>query len=371
MSRGGQRLRVAVVDDSTFIRKAITRMLEDDGQIMVVGSASSGEELLTHLDAWRPDAVTLDLDMPGMGGLETLDRLMAVRPTPVIILSTHSGKGAPLTIEALHRGAVDFIDKQRYSLVDFGALRHVLLEKLFQVTGFTPPEVEPEPVPRRSVPEHPRAPKLASPTPQNFDVIVLGASTGGPPALQTLLEQMPAETTTPIVVVQHMPKGFTQAFAERLNAYLPLQVREAQHAEYLQPSTVYIAIAGEHLRLRTHDDRLFTEVSPFPKNLVHSPSIDVLFESEARAAGKRVIACLLTGMGSDGAKGMAALNAAGAHTMCQSEESSVVFGMPRSALALGVVNEVLDPEAMGARLRQLVQGAASGAGRAAGRIADF
>ncbi|MEM8996142.1 MAG: chemotaxis-specific protein-glutamate methyltransferase CheB [Acidobacteriota bacterium] len=373
MKRGDQRLRVAVVDDSTFIRKAITRMLEDDGQIRVVGSAASGEELLTHLDEWRPDAVTLDLDMPGMGGLATLDRVMAVRPTPVIILSTHSGKGAPLTIEALHRGAVDFIDKQRYSLVDFGALRHVLLEKLFQVTGFSPPEVEPE---RRGATRAARQasatpPPAAPPAAQDFDVIVLGASTGGPPALQTLLEQMPADTSTPIVIVQHMPKGFTQAFAERLNAYLPLQVREAQHAEYLQPATVYIAIAGEHLRLRTHDDRLFTEVSPFPKNLVHAPSIDVLFESAARAAGKRVIACLLTGMGSDGAKGMAALKAVGAHTLCQDEKSSVVFGMPRSALALDAVNEVLDPEAMGARLRQLARGAAIPAGRPSSRIADF
>ena len=144
-----QRIRVAVVDDSTFIRKAITRMLEGEPDIVVVGSAGSGEELLTHLEEWQPDVVTLDLDMPGMGGLATLDRLTTLRPTPVIILSTHSGKGAPLTIEALHRGATDFIDKQRYSLVDFGALRGVLLEKIFQVTGHRPEDTPGEDGPRR------------------------------------------------------------------------------------------------------------------------------------------------------------------------------------------------------------------------------
>ncbi|MEM6795851.1 MAG: response regulator, partial [Acidobacteriota bacterium] len=206
-----QGLRVAVVDDSTFIRKAITRMLEDDPQIVVVGSAGSGEELLTHLDAWRPDVVTLDLDMPGMGGLETLDRLMAVRPTPVIILSTHSGKGAPLTIEALHRGATDFIDKQRYSLVDFSSLRHVLLEKLFEVSGRKPeprrlpvaadPRVEPVSTERVSA-------RTAS-QPSPYDLIVLGASTGGPPALQTILEGLGPSVPVPVIVVQHMPKGFT------------------------------------------------------------------------------------------------------------------------------------------------------------------
>lgn len=346
-------LRVAVVDDSTFIRKAITRMLEDDPHIRVVGSAGSGEELLTHLEDWAPDVVTLDLDMPGMGGLATLDRLMNLRPTPVIILSTHSGKAAPLTIEALHRGALDFIDKQRYSLVDFGALRNILIEKIFQVTGRTPSaetRAEPEPEP----PPSPPAPSQVPEPPSSYDVVVMGASTGGPPTLQTILESLGGEMPVPIVIVQHMPKGFTQAFAERLNAYLPLQVREVHHGEPLRADTVYIAAAGSHLRLRREDGMLCAEVSPFPKNLVHVPSIDVLFESTARAVGRRSVAVLLTGMGSDGAKGMKALKASGAYTLCQDEASSVVFGMPRAALALDAVTEVGDPAAIGTRVRQLV-----------------
>lgn len=359
------RLRVAVVDDSTFIRKAITRMLEDDPQIHVVGSAGSGEELLTHLEEWLPDVVTLDLDMPGMGGLATLDRLMVLRPTPVIILSTHSGKGAPLTIEALHRGATDFIDKQRYSLVDFGALRHILLEKIFQVTGRSPaPVVEPggsssdraagalsgENFGLRTE-SRPR--EEARTSPGAYDLIVLGASTGGPPTLQTILECMGESMPVPIVIVQHMPKGFTHAFAERLNAHLPLQVREAQQGETLQPDSVYIALAGSHLRIRRQGGELRAEISPFPKNLVHIPSIDVLFESAARSVGSRTLAALLTGMGADGAKGMAALEAAGARTFCQDEASSIVFGMPRAALALNAVHEVADPVTIGRRLEEL------------------
>ncbi|MEM9557649.1 MAG: chemotaxis-specific protein-glutamate methyltransferase CheB [Acidobacteriota bacterium] len=354
-----RRLRVAVVDDSTFIRKAITRMLEDHPQIRLVGSAGSGEELLTHLEDWAPDVVTLDLDMPGMGGLATLDRLMALRPTPVIILSTHSGEGAPLTIEALHRGATDFIDKQRYSLVDFGALRTILLDKIFQVTRT--PHLQADEAPSRKAASGREAePAAVVPEPQPvelpgaFDVIVLGASTGGPPALQTILEEIGNACPVPIVIVQHMPTGFTHAFAERLNAYLPLQVQEARQGQTLQPNSVYIAVAGKHLRLRRHDAALVAEVSPFPKNLVHVPSIDVLFESAARGAGARVAGALLTGMGSDGAKGLSALKAAGAFTLCQDEASSVVFGMPRAALALNAASEVAPPRTIGRRLRELV-----------------
>ncbi|MCG8460629.1 MAG: chemotaxis-specific protein-glutamate methyltransferase CheB [Holophagales bacterium] len=356
----GRPLRVAVVDDSTFIRKAITRMLEDDPNIHVVGSAGSGEELLTHLESWKPDVVTLDLDMPGMGGLATLDRLTLQRPTPVIILSTHSGKGAPLTIEALHRGAVDFIDKQRYSLVDFGALRNILLEKIFQVTGHTPAAPLPaaDDLVESSEEADDARPTDASLAAGAYDVVVLGASTGGPPTLQVILETLGEGVRVPIVIVQHMPKGFTHAFAERLNAHLPLQVREAQHGEVLAPESVYIASAGCHLRIRRREGELVSEVSPFPKNLVHIPSIDVLFESTARSVGRRALAVLLTGMGADGAKGMAALKAAGAHTLCQDEPSSVVFGMPRAAMALNAVAEVADPEGIGRRLGELLSGAA-------------
>lgn len=368
------RLRVAVVDDSTFIRKAILRMLEDEPEIEVVGSAGSGEELLTHLEHWRPDVVTLDLDMPGMGGLETLDHIQAVRPTPVIILSTHSGEGAPLTIEALHRGAIDFIDKQLYSLVDFEALRNILLEKIFQVTGHDPPPSPagdgdaaasgapfPDPRPAAAAKRESRKDRLAEshrqPRPAAaqgvYDLIAIGASTGGPPILQEILERMGAAIPVPVLVVQHMPVGFTSAFAERLNAYLPLQVREAHSAEQLLPDTVYIAAAGSHLQVRSQNDALYAEVGPRREKMMHVPSIDVLFESAARVTGGRTIAALLTGMGRDGARGLAALKDAGAYTLTQDEASCIVYGMPRAAIALDAVVEVATPAVLGRRLREL------------------
>ncbi len=362
-------VRVAVVDDSTFIRKAIIRMLEDDPQIEVVGSAGSGEELLTHFEEWRPSVVTLDLDMPGMGGLATLDRITALRPTPVIILSTHSGKGAPLTIEALHRGATDFIDKQNYSLVDFAALRTVLVDKIFHVTGRTrsDPGVRTDSSEKdltadaasdtRASPETPAGTSRAvepPPVPSAYDIILLGASTGGPPVLQEILEGLGESVPVPILVIQHMPVGFTRAFAERLNAYLPLQVREAKPSESLLPGNVYIAQAGAHLRIRRQETELFAEVSKHPIGMVHMPSIDILFESAARTVGRRAIAALLTGMGRDGAKGMAALKLRGSYTLCQNEQSCVVFGMPRAALALNAVTEVAGPDTMGQRIRSLL-----------------
>lgn len=345
------KVRVAVVDDSTFIRMAIAKMLEDDPDVDMVGAAGSGEELLAHLHEWKPDAISLDLDMPGIGGLETLARIMAERPTPVIILSTHSGEGAPQTIEALHRGATDFIDKQQFSLVDFGALRQVLMEKIFEVTGRTRSSLEPtieESADPCSLIEEIKLPTA-------YDLVVLGASTGGPPTLQIILEELGDEVPIPIVIVQHMPTGFTQAFAERLDAHLPLDVREATHAGKLEPGSVRIGPAGSHLRIHRTTHELFTELSDYPHDQAHTPSIDVLFESAARCSGRRVLAALLTGMGADGAKGMAALKAVGAYTLCQSEKSSVVFGMPRAAIGMNAVSEIGDPHRIGRRIRDLME----------------
>ncbi len=381
-------LRVAVVDDSTFVRRAIARMLEGDQRIEIVGLAASGEEFLANLELWRPEAVTLDLSMPGMGGLLTLDQLMANRPTPVIILSTHSAKDAPLTIEALHRGAIDFIDKQQYSLVDFQALRGAILEKLLSVRKASlpgrvqeqkarrgkPAAKKPPPLARkrsadkaRRAPTAPASPKGKSPKPprsrggaeaspevRRFEVLALGASTGGPPTLQKILEQLGAEVPVPVVVVQHMPVGFTRAFAERLNSYLPLQVREAQHGEVLESSTVYIAPAGQHLRIERVGEPLVARLSRQRAGHTHCPSVDVLFESLARSCRQRALVGLLTGMGHDGAQGMKSVRSAGGYTLAQDEASCVVYGMPKAAKILRVVSEEVGLEDFGGRLVELL-----------------
>ncbi len=355
-----KKLRVAVVDDSTFIRKALTRMLGDHPLVEVVGSADSGEELMTHFDRWDPDVVTLDLNMPGMGGLLTLDAIRAKRTkTPVIILSTHSGKGAPQTIEALHRGATDFIDKQNYSLVDFGALREILIEKIFQVTG-AHPEGEEAPIDPRF------DSTLIAPSvfdqedyvaPGAYDLVVIGASTGGPPTIQEILEELGPSCPVPILIVQHMPVGFTQAFAERLNAHLPLHVREATAAEPLLPDTVYMATAGIHMRVRRSrgDSQIYSEFSPHPAELVHTPAIDILFESAAKSVGKRTIGVLLTGMGADGALGLLDIKNRHGYTLVQDEETSIVYGMPRAAIHRHAHTEIATPKEIGQRIHHLIQ----------------
>jgi chemotaxis response regulator CheB len=237
-------VRLAIVDDAHFVRAGLTRLLVGHERIEVVGAAQTGEELLDNFDKWNPDVITLDLNMPGIGGLGTLDRLRDYRAVPVIILSTHSGEGAPLTIEALGRGAVDFIDKEAYSLVDFGSLRSVLVDKILHVVdGSAEPEApvdatgHTDPMTRTRTETGP------------YEMMAIGASTGGPRAIELLLSSLGAGFAVPIVIAQHMPAGFTKAFAERLDRSLPLRVREAVHGDLLEPGTVLIAPGGYQLHV--------------------------------------------------------------------------------------------------------------------------
>ena len=349
-------IRLAIVDDSAFVRKALQRVLRDVPEIVIVGLASSGEELLNNMFQWEPDVITLDLSMPGIGGLLTLDRIMEKRPVPVIILSTHSSKDAPLTIEALHRGAVDFIDKQQYSLVDFNTLRKVLIEKIFQIANSKLFEQMYSSADRKS--DTVRG-EETSPVPPfdaglSFDVVVMGASTGGPPAIQQILEDIGPDLPVPMAVVQHMPVGFTGPFARRLKAHVPFNVQEASDTELFQPGTVYIGPTGTHLRFKPDGNKVYTVLTRHPENVPHRPSVDILFQSAAQIFGNRALAVLLTGMGKDGAYGMAELAKVGAYTIAQDEASSVVYGMPRVAAELGAVREILDINKIGTKIAKLL-----------------
>jgi two-component system, chemotaxis family, protein-glutamate methylesterase/glutaminase len=349
-------VRVAVADDSSFLRKAVARLLSGEPDIELVGSAPCGEELLANLERWSPDAVILDLSMPGMGGLATLDQIMARRPIPVIILSTHSRRGAPQTIEALHRGAMDFLDKQQFSLVDFDALRQALVGKIREVTAaaaVAAPVLAPAPASKQSIP------LVAAVKPRSgaYEAVFLGASTGGPLAIETILRELDRSVPVPLVVVQHMPAGFTRAFADRLNAYLSLAVREPTDGEPLRPGTVYIAPGGLHLRIARDrgDNRVLrAALSLQPESAPHRPSVDVLFASAVEVLAERCIAILLTGMGQDGAAGMVELARRGAHTIAQDEGTSAIFGMPRAAIAAGGARETLPLPVIAARLQQLL-----------------
>lgn len=336
------KIRLAVVDDSAFVRKAIARMMQSESDIEIAGLAASGEELLAHLQQWNPTAITLDLSMPGMGGLATLDRILAWRDVPVLILSGHSARDAPLAVEALSRGAADFVDKQEFSLVDFQGLRSAIVEKLRMLTrsaGVPPAAIVARPA---------RAPVIEAPV----DLVLIGASTGGPPAIECILESLDPPPPVPIIIVQHMPAGFTSAFADRLNGRMPFPVEEATHNRELIAGRVYIAPAGNHVRVRARGSQLLASLAQFPETQ-HRPSVDVLFRS-AIALAPRVVAVLLTGMGDDGASGLAELRVHGALTIAQDEATSIVYGMPRAAVELGAASEQLPLRDIAARLRNVL-----------------
>ena len=339
-------VRVAIVDDALFIREGLRRLLSVEPRIQVVGTATSGAALLRHFDEWRPEVVTLDLEMPELDGLQTLDRLMTRHPVPVVILSTHSGAGAPRTIEALAKGAVDFIDKESYSLVDFEALREVLVQKILTVA-------------RPAVPggADPVAPVPPAAPGRRCELLVIGASTGGPRAVETVLAHLgpPSRVPVPVVVVQHMPAGFTEAFAARLDRCLPLTVREAAEGTVLEPGVVVVAPGGRHLTLVPAAAGLRVALPDDVPDALHLPSVDAAFRSARDTLGGRVAAVLLTGMGRDGARGMAELRARGAHTIAQDEATCVVYGMPGAAAELGGASEILPLERIGPRVSELLR----------------
>ena len=314
--------RVFVVDDSAFVRRALTRILDRATGFQVVGEAADAVEALERIPSLDPDLVTLDVAMPGMDGLQLLRALLRWNPRlRVLMLSAHTRQGAAATVEALAAGAVDFIDKSSFNVMDLESLRREVLEKMDACTRSRAPAA-----PTRS----PAALEPAAAA--HCAVCVIGASTGGPAALQRLLEPLPATFPLPIVVVQHMPVGFTRPFADRLRGLCRLDVAEAVEGERLAVGKVRIAPAGVHLRVTGN---LAVVLPAEPATARHIPSIDLTMKSAERARPGRVLGILLTGMGEDGAEGMQAIRAGGGLTIAESEASCVVYGMPKAAWERG------------------------------------
>jgi two-component system chemotaxis response regulator CheB len=342
MAFKGRKIRVLVVDDSAVVRQAICSLLEEDPDIEVIGTAPDPFVAAERIAQEIPDVITLDIEMPRMDGLTFLRKLMQQHPIPVIICSSLAAEGAQSALEAIEAGAVDIIKKPRVATRQFFEESAAQVRDAIKAAALVRPRqraatkaVQPKLTADVILPATRQA--MAETTEK---VIVVGASTGGTEALRELLEPMPADAPG-IVIVQHMPELFTRAFAKRLDGLCALEVKEAQSNDSVLSGRALIAPGNHHLLLRRSGARYIVEIRDGPLVCRHRPSVDVLFRSAARYAGANAIGVLLTGMGDDGARGMLEMKNAGAHTIAQDEATSVVYGMPKEALRMGGVCQVL------------------------------
>lgn len=363
-----EAVRVVVADDSPFIRRLVASYLSATGGFEVVAEAGDGQEAVAAVLEWQPDVVTLDLEMPNMGGLEALRLIMETRPTPVVAISGVSGKGATQTMQALDMGAVDFVLKFSPGVaIEPAALAREISTKVrlaarIQVVRLLERVRGNAKAPAAGVPiSVSSANGLAAASANSLLVglVIIGASTGGPIALRELLGELPAGFRAPVVVVQHIPAFFTSVLASQLNRYCQLPVREAENGDLLTPGVVYIAPGGYHFFLQTGMRVHLEKGKDQPGK--HCPSIDVAMESAARLLGARTAGVVLSGMGEDGAAGLLAIRRCGGKTFAQDEITSVVFGMPKRAIEIGAAATVATPTLIGAAIAQEFAAPASGA----------
>ena len=334
-------LRVLVVDDSALMRKLIPQILQTDPSIQVVGTAMDGNFGLKKIEELKPQVITLDLEMPGMGGLEMLKEIMRKHRLPVIVVSSHSTQGASVTLQALSLGAFDFVAKPSDVSARMPEIAHELIMKIKAAAQSRGVQL---PILARDFP------RVEKPVPaaakSSTRLVAIGVSTGGPNALQYVLSQLPADFPGTILVVQHMPEGFTEMFARRLDEICAIAVKEAQSGDLLVAGRALICPGSRHLKAKKLPLGNVAVLSDEARVNGHRPSVDVLFKSVAEEFGAKTVAVLMTGMGEDGAEGMGAVKAAGGMTIAQNEESCVVFGMPKAAIERGHAVRVVPLDAL-------------------------
>ncbi|MDP9465830.1 MAG: chemotaxis response regulator protein-glutamate methylesterase [Actinomycetota bacterium] len=335
------RINVLVVDDSVVIRRLVTTVLDEDPDITVVGTAASGRIAINKLAQVAPDCVTLDMEMPDLDGLGTLRELRRTHPRlPVIIFSTLTERGAGATLDALALGANDYVCKPANVGSVPEAIASVRQQLVPKIKALCPPAPGSAPAALRRVPSVPLPAGAVAPT-GRIDVLTIGSSTGGPDALTSVLPQLPASYPVPVVIVQHMPPVFTRMFAQRLDSKCALSVKEAEHGDLVVPGRVLIAPGDKHLELKRVGTSVVAQLTSAPPENFCRPAVDVLFRSVAQVYGGSALAVVLTGMGSDGARGAEVLRRAGAEVVAQDEATSVVWGMPGAVVGAGLAHRVL------------------------------
>jgi two-component system chemotaxis response regulator CheB len=329
-----KKISVLCVDDSALVRGLMTEIINSQPDMEVVATAPDPLVARDLIKQFNPDVLTLDVEMPRMDGLDFLEKLMRLRPMPVVMVSSLTERGSEVTLRALELGAVDFVTKPRLGIRD-GLMEYTdaIADKIRAASRAR--------VKQASNVKAPPPVMLRNPLSSSEKLVIVGSSTGGTEAIRSVLMPLPADSPA-ILITQHMPAGFTRSFAHRLDSLCAVTVAEAQHGQRVLPGHVYLAPGGDsHMRLGRSGANYVIELEASEPVNRHRPSVDVLFNSAAVAAGKNAIGVILTGMGKDGAAGLLAMRRAGAQTMAQDEASCVVFGMPREAIALGAAEEVV------------------------------
>lgn len=350
-------IRVLIVDDSALVRRTLVEILTRDPEVEVVDTAGNGADAIAKIRRLRPDVVTLDVMMPQLDGLKVLAHVMRENPVRVLMLSSLTQEGAETTLHALELGAVDFVDKAALALPpEDGSLGGELLAKIHAIAKIDLSRLG------RYAARAVKAGTIAlGPSAAGADIVIVGTSTGGPTALQQLIPALPASLPASVVVVQHIPRGFTGPLADRLNAMSALTVREAAEGDIVRPGEVSVAPGGVHLKFCRRGETTVIVLDPEPSDSLLRPSVDVTMKSAAEIWGNRAVGVLLTGMGNDGTLGMRVIRSKGGRTLAESEESCVVYGMPKAAVDLGVVDEVLPLDRMAERIAAAVRPSPGGA----------
>ncbi|RAK23389.1 two-component system chemotaxis response regulator CheB [Anoxybacillus vitaminiphilus] len=359
-----EKVKVLVVDDSAFMRKLITDFLSEASNIEVVGTARDGQDAIAKIKELKPHVVTLDIEMPVMNGLEALKRIMEEHPVPVVMLSSTTKEGAENTVLAMQYGAIDFIAKPSGPIsLDLHKIKDEIIAKVLLASRANLRAFGKSEVKKINSSLFPKYSKIET---KEFSanvrhgkkkIVCIGTSTGGPRALQQVLTQLPETIHAPILIVQHMPKGFTKSLAARLDSLCKIHVKEAEDGELLKNGTAYIAPGGFHLKVTKIKNEPAVQLDESPARNGHRPSVDVMFESVSTLYDYEKIAVIMTGMGSDGTEGLKHLKQSGyVKAVAESEETAVVFGMPKAAITANLIDDVVPLSKIAEMIMKYVNG---------------